>query len=243
MLDPKIRLLIRRMSQANPLWGAPRIHGELLKLGIDVSQTTVSKYLVRDRKPPSQTWRTFLANHAKDIVAIDFFTVPTASFRVLFVLVILSHNRREILHTNITESPTAVWSARQVHEAIGIDVAPKYLIRDRDAKFGECFRRQIQSAGLKEVLTAPGSPWQNAYSERVIGTIRRECLDHTIILGERHLRRIVRRYADYYYNVRTHLSLAKDAPTSRPVQPPSRGAIVSRRHCGGMHHEYYRVAA
>lgn len=242
-LDPKIRLLIQQMSHASPLWGAPRIHGELMKLGIDVSETTVSKYLIRDRKPPSQTWRTFLENHAKDIIATDFFTVPTATFRVLFVLVVLSHDRREIVHTNVTESPTAEWTARQVVEAVGLDKSPKYLVRDRDRKFSAFFSRQVASVGLREVLTAPASPWQNAYAERVIGTIRRECLDHTIILGERHLRRIVQRYVKYYNGVRTHLSLDKDAPRRRPVQLPCRGAVRSRRHCGGLHHEYFRRAA
>jgi transposase InsO family protein len=158
------------MSQANPLWGAPRIHGELLKLGINVSETTVSKYLIRERKPPSQSWRTFLENHGKDIIATDFFTVPTATFRVLFVLVVLSHDRREILHTNVTESPTAEWTARQILEAVGLEDTPKYLIQDRDRKFSESFSRKVASIGIKEVLTAPGSPWQNAYAERVIGT-------------------------------------------------------------------------
>lgn len=236
-------MLIKRMSQANPLWGAPRIHGELLKLGIEVSQTTVAKYLVRDGKPPSQTWRSFLENHAKEIVATDFFTVPTATFRVLFVLVVLSLDRREILHTNVTESPTAEWTARQVIEAVDLRDAPRYLIRDRDRKFSEFFSRSVASAGLKEVLTAPASPWQNAYAERVIGTIRRECLDHTIILGEHHLRRTVRRFASYYNKARTHLALEKDAPRGRPVQFPDLGTVRSRRHCGGLHHEYYRQAA
>lgn len=242
-IDPQIRALIRRMCEANPLRGAPRIHGELLKLGINVSEAVVSKYMIKNRKPPSQTWRTFLENHAKDIIATDFFTGPTATFRVLFVLVILSHNRREILHTNVTESPTAEWTARQVIEAIGLDDAPKHLVRDRDRKFSASFSRKVASAGLKEVLTAPASPWQNAYAERVIGTIRRECLDHTIILGGQHLRRTVRRYAEYYNEVRTHLSLDKDSPKGRIVQLPDRGAIQSRRHCGGLHHEYYRQAA
>ncbi len=231
------------MCKANPLWGAPRIHGELLKLGINISEAVVSKYMIKNRKPPSQTWRTFLENHANDIIATDFFTVPTATFRLLFVLVILSHDRREILHTNVTESPTAEWTARQVMEAIGLDDSPKYLVRDRDRKFGARFSRKVASAGLKEVLTAPASPWQNAYAERVIGTIRRECLDHTITLGEQHLRRTVRRYACYYNEVRTHLSLDKDSPKGRIVQLPDRGAIQSRRHCGGLHHEYYRQAA
>lgn len=213
-LDPKIRLLIKRMSQANPLWGAPRIHGELLKLGIEVSETTVSKYLIRERKPPSQTWRTFLEIHAKDIIATDFFTVPTAE-----------------------------WTARQILEAVGLEDAPKYLIRDRDCTFSENFSRQVGSIGIKEVLTASASPWQHAYAERVIGTIRRECLDHAIILGEQHLRRTVRSYSDYYNRVRTHLSLDKDSPKGRIVQFPDRGEIRSRRHCGGLHHEFYRRAA
>ena len=242
-IDPKIRGLIRRMCESNPLWGAPRIHGELLKLGINVSEAVVSKYMIKDRKPPSQTWRTFLENHSKDIVATDFFTVPTATFRVLIVLIVLSHDRREILHTNVTESPTAAWAARQIIEAVGLDEMPKYLVRDRDRKFSAFFSRQVEAIGLSEVLTAPASPWQNAYAERVIGSMRRECLDHTIILGERHLRRTVKKYVDYYNGVRTHLSLEKDAPKGRSVQIPKCGAVRSRRHCGGLHHEYYRQAA
>ena len=242
-IDPKIRSLIRRMCEANPLWGAPRIHGELLKLGLNVSEAVVSKYMIRGRKPPSQSWRTFLENHSKDIIATDFFTVPTATFQVLFVLVVLSHDRREILHTNVTESPTAAWTARQIIEAVGLDEVPKYLVRDRDRKFSAFFSRQVEGIGLSEVLTAPASPWQNAYAERVIGTIRRECLDHTIILGEQHLRRTIKRYVGYYNVVRTHLSLDKDAPRGRLAQFPCRGAVRSRRHCGGLHHEYYRQAA
>lgn len=242
-IDPQIRALIRRMCEANPLWGAPRIHGELLKLGINISEAVVSKYMLRNRKPPSQGWRTFLENHAKDIIATDFFTVPTATFRVLFVVVILSHDRRKILHANVTETPTAEWAARQVIEAVGLDEAPRYLIRDRDRKFSASFSRKVASAGLTEVLTAPASPWQNAYAERVIGTIRRECLDHTIILGEQHLRRTVKRYADYYNGVRTHLSLEKDSPNGRLIQFPGQGSVLSRRYCGGLHHEYYRWAA
>ncbi len=243
VLDPKIRELIKRMSLANPLWGAPRIHGELLKRGIEVSETTVSKYLIRERKPPSQTWHSFLENHAKDIIATDFFTVPTATFRVLFVLAVLSHDRSEILHTNMTESPTAEWTACQVIEAVGVDNVPKYLVRDRDRKFSAYFSHQVASTGLREVLTSPASPWQNAYAERVIGTIRRECLDHMIILGEQHLRRTVKSYSNYYNRVRTHLSLDKDSMKERIVQFPNRGAIESRRHCGGLHHEYYPAAA
>lgn len=242
-IDPQIRVLIRRMCEANPLWGAPRIHGELLKLGINVSEAVVSRYMIRNRKPASQGWRTFLENHAKDIIATDFFTVPTATFRVLFVLVVLSHDRREILHTNVTESPTAGWTARQIIEAVGLDEVPKYLVRDRDRKFSAFFSRQIENIGLTEVLTVPASPWQNAYAERVIGSMRRECLDHIIILGEQHLRRTVKSYSNYYNRVRTHLSLEKDSPKKRLIQYPRHGTIRSRRHCGRLHHEYYRQAA
>ena len=242
-VDPAIRDLIRRMCRANSLWGAPRIHGELLKLGLDVSEATVSKYMIRDRRPPSQTWRTFLENHAKDLVAIDFFTVPTATFRVLFVLVILSHDRRRILHFNATEHPTAAWTARQLLEVCGMDDAQRYLLRDRDAIYGNTFRRQVTGLGIEEVLTAPRSPWQNPYVERVIGSIRRECLDHTIILVERHLRRVVRNYVNYYNTLRTHLSLSKDAPTGRSIQSPERGRVIERPHVGGLHHEYFRKAA
>src|SRR5213080_4196795 len=186
-----LRDLIRQMSRANPLWGAPRIHGELLKLGLTVSQATVSKYMVRPRRPPSQAWRTFLKNHAADLIALDFFTVPTATFRVLFVLVVLTHSRRRLVHLNVTEHPTAEWTARQLLEACALKEAPRYLIRDRDQIYGERFSRQAQTLGIQEAVIAPRSPWQNAYAERVIGSIRRECLDHIVVIGERHLRGIL----------------------------------------------------
>ena len=239
----EIRALIARMCKANPLWGAPRIHGELLKLGIDVSEATVSRYMVRPSKPPSQAWRTFLTNHAGELLAVDFFTVPTATFRVLFVFVALSHGRRNIVHTNVTEFPNEAWITRQVLEAAGLDERFQYLLRDGDAKFGRNFTRGVRFARLREVMTAPGSPWQNAYVERVIGSIRRECTDHVIVLGERHLRRIVRSYARYYNEARTHLSLSKDAPLGRVVAFRAAGMVKSRQHCGGLHHEYYREAA
>ena len=242
-IDPEIRHLIRRMCRANPLWGAPRIHGELLKLGIDVSEAAVSKYMIRRRGPPSQTWRTFLSNHAKDIIAVDFFTVPTATFRILFVLIILSHDRRRILHVNVTEHPTAAWTALQLLEACGLDEEPRYLLRDRDTIYGEAFHRQTAALGIKEVTTAPRSPWQNPYAERVIGSIRRECLDHMIILGERHLKRILSSYLDYYHSARTHLSLEKDSPDGRVVQPIEKGRVVELKRVGGLHHLYARVAA
>ena len=241
--DPEIRALIRRMCRANPLWGAPRVHGELLKLGIQVSETTVSKYIIRHRGPPSQNWRTFLQNHAEELIAVDFFTVPTATFQVLFVLVILSHDRRRILHFNVTEHPTAAWTARQLLEACGTDNAPRFLVRDRDAIYGETFRRQVAALNIHEVPSAPRSPWQNAYAERVIGSIRRECLDHMIVLGEHHLRRILRSYVDYYNETRTHLSLDKDTPEGRPIQRPDQGKVIELKHLGGLHHEYVRRAA
>ena len=231
------------MCQSNPIWGAPRVHGELLKLGIDVSEATVSKYMIKRRGPPSQTWRTFLANHAKDIIALDFFTVPTATFRILFILIILSHDRRRILHVNVTKHPTAAWTARQLLEACGLEDEPRYLLRDRDAIYGEEFHRQAAALEIKEVTTAARSPWQNPYAERAIGSIRRECLDHMIILGERHLKRVLSSYLAYYHGARTHLSLAKDAPDGREVQSIEKGRVVELMQVGGLHHLYKRMAA
>lgn len=231
------------MSRANPLWGAPRIHGELLKLDIEVSQATVSKYMIRHRKAPSQGWKTFLENHANDLVSLDFLTVPTATFRVLYILVILGHDRRQILHINVTRNPTAVWTARQLTEACGWDHAPRYLLRDRDGVYGAEFSRQVRVLGLEEVVTAPRSPWQNAYVERVIGSIRRDCLDHMVVISERQLMRILKEYISYYNRVRTHLSLHKDAPISRSVKPPDLGNVTKMRRVGGLHYEYTRMAA
>ncbi len=241
--DPAIRELIQQMCRANPLWGAPRVHGELLKLGIEVSETTVSKYMIKLQRPPSQNWRAFLQNHAKELIALDFFTVPTATFRVLFVLVILSHDRRRILHFNVTAHPTAAWTARQLLEACATDDAPRFLVRDRDAIYGETFRRQVTALKIQEVPTAPRSPWQNAYAERVIGSIRRECLNHMIVLDERHLRRILRSFVDYYNSTRTHLSLDKDTPEGRPIQRSDQGRVLELKRVGGLHHEYVRRAA
>jgi putative transposase len=183
--SPEVRALIRKMAAANPFWGAPRIHGELLKLGISISERSVSRLLPKQRKPPSQTWKTFLDNHADHLVSMDFFTVPTASFRVLFVLVVLAHRRRSVAHFNVTEHPTAGWVAQQIREAFPDDAAPRYLIRDRDRVYGERFRDRVGEMGRSEVLTAAQSPWQNAFAERLIGSVRRECLDHVIVLGEK----------------------------------------------------------
>ena len=239
----EIRALIRKMATANPFWGAPRIHGELLKLGILISERTVSRLLPRNRRPPSQTWKAFLDNHVNELVSIDFFTVPTATFWVLFVLVVLAHRRRRVVHFNVTGHPTAAWTAQQILEAFPEDTAPRYLIRDRDQIYGECFRDRLSDMGITEVLTAPQSPWQNPFAERLVGSVRRECLDHVIVLGEKHLRRILKSYFHYYLCSRTHLSLAKDAPTTRVVQGPEAGEIVEIPQVGGLHHRSERRAA
>lgn len=235
--------LIRQMNRANPRWGAPKIHGQLLKLGFELSESTVAKYMVRPRRPPSQTWRTFLENHSKMLVSADFFVVPTVFFRVLFVFVILSHDRRRPVHVAVTEYPTSEWVAHQLLEAFPWDSAPRYLLRDRDGSYGEKFSRAARWLGIREVLTAPQSPWQNSYVERFIGSIRRECLDHVIVLNESGLRRILKSYFEYYERTRTHLSLGKDAPISRPVQSVGTGRIVAIPQVGGLHHRYERVAA
>src|SRR5712675_63568 len=232
--------LIRRMSLANPRWGAPRIHGELLKLGIQVSQATVAKYMVRHRNPPSQHWLTFLKNHTQSLVSADFFVVPTITFRVLFVFVILSHDRRRLIHFAVTANPTAEWTARQLVKAFPWDSAPRYLLRDRDGIYGEKFREAATSLGIREVLTAPRSPWQNPYVERLIGAIRRECLDHVIVLTETGLHRVLQSYFEYYERTRTHLSLEKDAPIPRSVQPPELGTVIELPEVGGLHHRYER---
>jgi transposase InsO family protein len=242
-IDAELRSLIRDISKAKPVWGAPRIHGEFLKLGIEVSQATFSKYMIRGRQSPCQTWRTFLDNHAKDPISLDFLTVPTATFRVLFVLVILSHDRRRILHFNVTAHPTAEWTARQLLEACGIDEVPSYLLRDRDGIYGHRFSRQAKALGIQEAVTAPRSAWQNGYAERVIGSIRHDCLDHVIVLGERQLRRVLSGYTDYYNRVRTHLSLQKDAPETRASQTPEQGRVIRFPRVGGLHHECSRIAA
>ena len=213
----EIRQLIREISIANPLWGAPRIHGELLKLGIDVGQTTIAKYMARRRRPPSQGWKTFLRNHADGITSMDLFVVPTISFRLLYGLLILAHRRRKILWLGVTAHPSAEWIARQLTEAFGWEQAPRYIIRDRDRVYGNVFIRRLRAMGIRDRPTAPRSPWQNGHSERLIGSIRRDCLDHVVVFGEQHLRHVLRSYAKYYNQARTHLSLNKDAPVSRAI--------------------------
>jgi putative transposase len=242
-ISPQIRALIRKMAEANPLWGAPRIHGELLKLGMEVSERTVSRLMPRDRKPSSQTWKAFLSNHLDDLISIDFFTVPTVTFRVLFVLVVISHQRRRVVHFNVTEHPTAIWTAQQMVEAFPEDTAPRYLLRDRDKIYGYEFRQRIRALGIEEVLSAPASPWQQPFVERLIGSVRRDCLDHVVVLGERHLRKILKSYFEYYHHSRTHLGLAKDTPDSRAVQLPALGRVIALPEVGGLHHRYERRAA
>jgi len=235
----EIRSLIRQMCLENPLWGAPRIHGELLLLGFSVAQSTVSKYMLRSPRRPSQGWRTFLRNHADAIVSIDLLTVPTIAFEQLYVLVILRHLRREIVRVAVTRHPTAEWLARQLTEAFPWDTAPAILIRDNDKAFGEVFKRRVASMGIRDHPVTPRSPWQNGYAERVIGSIRRECLDHMIVFGAEHLQRVPNAYARYYNSARTHLALDKNAPFSRQIS--RLGVIQSRPHLSGLHHEYVRI--
>jgi len=240
-VSPEVKALIRKMAEANPFWGAPRIHGELLKLGISISERTVSSLMPpRPRKPPSQTWRAFLNNHRHNLVSVDFFTVPTATFRVLFAFIVLSHDRRRVIHFNVTSNPTAEWTARQIIEAFPWNSAPKYLLRDRDSIYGAYFQKRVSGMGIEEVKTAPHSPWQNPYVERLIGSIRRDCLDHVIVLNEKHLRGILSSYFDYYHHDRTHCGLDKDTPFVRRVsmRAPRRKKIVALPRVGGLHHRY-----
>ena len=238
-IESDLRALIRRMSIENPLWGAPRIHGELLKLGFEVAQSSVAKYMVKRRGPPSQGWRIFLRNHAPDIAAMDLFVVPTISFNLLYAFVIVRLDRRDLVWVNVTTNPTAEWIARQITEAFPWDDAPQHLICDRDRIHGTIVTRRLRAMGIRDKPTAPASPWQNGFAERMIGSIRRECVDHFVVLGEAHLRRILRSYARYYNEIRTHRSLDKDAPVSRPVQRS--GIISSHAILGGLHHHYVRV--
>src|ERR1700722_15919231 len=238
-IHTELRALIRRMSVENPLWGAPRIHGEPLKLGFEVAQSSVAKYMVKRRVPPSQGWGTFLRNHAPNIAAMDLFFVPTIGFDLLFALVIVRLDRRDLVWINVTTNPTAEWVARQITEAFPWDMAPGYLIRDRDRIYGSVVTRRLRARGIRDKPIEPASPWQNGFVERLIGSIRRECVDYIIILSEAHLRRILKSYAHYYNETRTHLALGRDAPVSRPVQRT--GVISSCAILGGLHHHYARA--
>jgi len=235
--------LIRRMWKANPTWGSPKIVAELAKLGIDVAKSTVEKYRPRRDQPRSPTWGTFLDQHVRDLVSVDFFIVPTATFRVLFVFVVLAHDRRRIVHFNVTEHPTAQWTAQQLVEAFPFDTAPRYLIRDGDGVYGLRVTRRIESLGIDEVVTAPASPWQNAYVERLIGTLRRELLDHVIIFNERHLKKLLSSYLDYYHPWRTHRSLDQDAPDGRLVREADPSNVLEFPAVHGLHHFYLPKAA
>jgi len=240
--DAEIRLLIRRMVRENPTWGAPRIQSELALLGHDVAESTVAKYMGRARKPPSQTWRTFLENHVPDIAAIDFFIVATVRFRLLYCFLVLRHHRRRVVHFNVTPHPTAHWTAQQAVEAFPFDEAPRFLSRDHDGIYGDDFRERIKHLGIEEVVIAYRSPWQSPHVERLIGSIRRECLDHVIVFNEAHLIRILGEYFAYYHEARAHLSLDRNAPQPRTIQPPNQGRIIAIPHVGGLHHRYTRAA-
>ena len=231
------------MWLANPTWGSPRIVGELRMLGIEVAKSTVERYRPTQPRPGSGTWKTFLEQHMCEFVAVDLFTVPTAKLTVLFVFLVVAHDRRRVLHFNATEHPTAQWTAQQMVEAFAFESAPRFLLRDRDGVYGERFRRRIRSLGMEDMVTAPASPWQNPFAERLIGTLRCECLDHVIVLNERHLRRLLRDYLDYYHRWRCHRSLDMDAPdgrTPRPAMPP---AVNEIPRAGGLHHCYVPMAA
>jgi transposase InsO family protein len=238
-IERELRDLIRRMSQENPLWGAPRIHGELLKLGFEAAESTVSKYMIKRYGPPSQSWRTFLRNHADAIAAIDLCVVPTINFECLFAFLVVGHGRRQLLWFAVTRHPTAEWLGQQIVEAFPWDTAPRYLIRDNDRAYGQAFTTRVRAMGIRDRPISPRSPWQNAYAERLIGTLRRECLDHVLIFGERHLHRLLVAYSSYYNETRTHLGLAKDTPIPRAVQRS--GTIVTTPILSGLHHHYARI--
>jgi transposase InsO family protein len=238
-IDRSLRDLIQRMSRENPGWGASRIHGELLMLGFEVAQSTVSKYMTRPSRPPSQTWKTFLRNHAEAIAAIDMCVVPTLTFDLLFAFLVLGHGRRQLLWIEVTRHPTAEWLARQITEAFPWASAPTYLVRDNDRAYGHVFMSRVRAMGIRDRPISPGSPWQNGIAERLIGTLRRECLDQMLIFSEAHLRRTLPIYAAYYNQARTHLALQKDAPLHRTVQRS--GTIVGIPILAGLHHQYVRI--
>ena len=241
-IDPEIRALIRRMSRENPTWGRRRIRSELYLLGYEVAELTVAKYMVRGRKPPSQGWRVFLENHSREIAAIDFFTVVTLNFRILICFVVLRHHQRTVVHFNVTTHPTGRWTAQQIVEAFPYETAPRYLLRDRDGIYSPYFADRVRCMDIEEVLIAPRSPWQNPFVERLIGSIRRECLDHVLVINEGHLLRVLRGYFAYYHDSRPQQSLEGNAPRPREIEPPSQGRIIAEPQVGGLHHRYRRAA-
>jgi putative transposase len=242
-LSTDLRELIFRMVAENPTWGAPRIHGELLMLGFDVSERTISRWMKRaPRDPqPAQRWRAFLANHREAIAAMDFFTVPTISFGVLYCFFVISHDRRRILHFNLTKHPTSAWIIQQLREAFPFGAAPRFLIHDRDAKYGTEVPAAIRSLKINAVRTSFESPWQNGVAERWVGSCRRELLDHVIALNERHLKRLLAEYVSYHHEDRTHLGLGKGTPGCRPRCVTS-GRVLSYDRLSGLHHRYDRAA-
>lgn len=231
------------MSLANPLWGAPRIVGELGKIGIEVAKSTVEKYMARRPKLPSATWRAFLKHHLQEIVAIDVFVVPTVRNQVLFVFLVLAHHRRRVLHFNVTAHPTAEWTGQQIVEALPWLAPPRHLLRDRDSIYGTGFRKRVGNRGFEEVRLAPRSPWQSPYVERLIGTIRRECFDHVIVVSDRHLKRLLADDFGYDHRWRTHQSLEMDCPEPREVQSAEQGRVAEVAEVGGLHHHDERIAA
>jgi transposase InsO family protein len=234
--------LIKRMAKENTGWGVPRIQAELRLLGHDLAESTVAKYMPKGRKPPSQTWKSFLKNHVGCLVSIDFFVVPTLTFRLLYGFVVLAHDRRRVVHFNVTEHPSAQWVATQLRQAFPYDTAPRYLIRDRDGVYGEEVKQCLRSLEIEEVLIAPRSPWQSPYVERLIGSIRRDLLDQVIVLGERHLMRLLKDYFTYYHTARCHMALEHNAPEPRAVEGPEKGAVFPLPMVGGLHHRYRRSA-
>jgi transposase InsO family protein len=241
--DTALIQLIRRMWAVNPTWGSPRIRDELANLGLEASTATIRKYRPKSRRPASQSWRTFLQNHAGVTAAMDFFVVPTVTFRLFYVLVIMNHERRKVVHFNITEAPTAEWTAQQVVNAFPYDTAPKYLLRDRDCIYGSAFVQRLEGMGIKQKLISPNSPWKNPYVERLVGSIRRECLDRVIVFHERQLSQILQSYFQYYHKVRPHRGLSHDSPIPRLVESPDRGDVIEMPLVGGLHHHYLREAA
>lgn len=222
--------------------GSPRIRDELAKLGLVASTATIRKYRPKSRGQPSQGWKTFLQNHAGSIAAMDFFVVPTVTFRLLYVLIVMKHERRKVVHFNITDSPLAAWTAQQIVHAFPYDTAPTYLLRIRDSIYGTLFVQRVSGMGIQQKVTAPRSPWQNPFAERLIGSIRRECLDGVIVLNERQMRKVLTDYFDYYYRTRPPRSLSHDSPIPRLVESPDLGRVIAIPKVVGLHHHYLRQA-
>src|ERR1022692_2850867 len=242
-LSKEVRDLIFRMVAENPTWGAPRIHGELLMLGFDLSERTISRWIRRaPRDPePAKRWLAFLRNHREAIAAMDFFTVPSVSFRLLYCFFVISHDRRRILHFNVTRHPTSTWVIQQLREAFPYEAGPRFLIFDRDSKFSLEFAAAVRSLNVRPVRTSLESPWQNGVAERWIQSCRADILDHVIALNESHLKRLLKEYVAYYHQDRTHLGLSKGTPSVR-IRSTNTGSVTSRRRLGDLHHRYDRAA-